>query len=325
IDVTATSTSSIDAFTFAGSGSFAAGTSGPGFNFSGAGAGSRNKIDNTIDSIVSDSVLTPGGLAPVTVTASDASNVKADAGGVAALLNISNSAGAAVTLGAAAAVNDISNDTGAVVDPSTVTIGGDLLIEATSSSKIDALAFGIAAALTSNQGFGFQLTGAGSAVVNTIDGTTKAELDSSTVNAGANVHVSASDTSRIKADAGAVALAIGLGGAVNVNLGIAASVAVNDIGKISRAKISGSEVHADRVDVTALGRSLIEALSMAGTLGVGVSSGVGIGFAGAGAVSINSIHDTVEALITSSSDVHATAGPVLVSASETGNKLFTLG
>ena len=147
-------------------------------------------------------------------------------------------------------------------------------------------------------------------------------LEASIVNGsdvdGDSISIKATDSSTVESTLAAASVAIGGAGAVSVNLTLALSLAEVKFGTSTRAVISDSEVTAETGDIT------IDALSDGSVDSLGVA--VGVSFGGAGAVSgsvaaagaIASITSTnlVEALIDDGSDVDATLGSVLLTATD---------
>jgi hypothetical protein len=327
IDIVATSEATIDALTFAGGGAFSKpATPGASFSFAGAGAGSGNHVRNTVEAKLAKVPAVTGNKAgTATVVATDTATILADAGSVAITLSLRKSGGVDITVGAAAAVNDIANTVTATVDQVADfdAPAGGLLVEATSAATVDVLAFGIAGALTSNQGTSFSFTGAGSGAGNTVGGETSASIVSSTVETAGDVAVAAANRSSITADAGAAALAIGITKGTDVKLAFAVSAAMNTIKAPVKATVDKTSVTGRRVDVTASSLAAITALTLAGAGEASIGAGAGVGIGGAGAGSQNTVAITVQALVEAST-VTATSGSVTVAASETGKHLFDL-
>ncbi|MFN8197169.1 MAG: hypothetical protein U0R72_02430 [Nakamurella multipartita] len=305
----------IDALTVTGT--LAAGNGGPNaaatVTIAGAGAGSRNTIDADTRAAVTDSTVRTAGA--VTIRASTAGRVTADAGGFAVALALSTAGKPPVSVaaGLSAAVNQITGDTTAEFTGSTVTASG-VTVQAVATTTIAALTIGGAAGSAAG-------SGAGSG--NTIGTVLTATIDESTVSAGSGaVRVVATDASTVTADAGGLAVAVQITGnapgTVTLAAAIGASAAVNAIGNDVTAQIVDSTVTAGSVTVLATATPTIRALALSGTAAV-QSIGAGTGalstaLAGAGAGAGNSIDNHVTARITGSGSVSAT-GDVTVHAS----------
>ncbi len=299
LSVTATSTSSIDALSIIASGAVAISGTGAGA-IAGAAAMSVNTINNTTHAEVDGSQVTLDA-GSVTVEASDASSIDADSGSAAIAVAVGVAAvGLSVALGAGLSVNNVGNDVEATIDGSTVSSTGGVSVEATSTTSITAFSFGIAGAVAGGAGGGGALAGAGSGSGAFIGNTTKALISDSTVDAGGDVTVTATDSAAIETVAGSVAAAVGVGGVLAVSVAIGLSVSVNDITDHTSALIENS-TFADAGDVTVAADSTatIDAITVVGAVAVGVGVGGIVGLAGAisgaGAISVNTIDNTLEA------------------------------
>ena len=74
---------------------------------------------------------------------------------------IGKSSAAGGGIGTAVAINEIGNTVNAKVDDSTVTAGGNVTLDATSSAEIDVFALGVAGTLAGGQGGGVAVAGPG--------------------------------------------------------------------------------------------------------------------------------------------------------------------
>lgn len=308
-------------------GTLAAGAGGPNaatsVSIAGAGAGSRNTIDADTGAAVTDSTVRTTGA--VTIRATVAGAVTADAGGFAISLARSGAGKPPVHVaaGLSAALNQITGDTTADLTGSTVTASA-LTVQAVATTTIDALTMGGAAGSAAG-------SGAGSG--NTIGTALSAVVDDSSVTAGSGaVRVIAHDASMITADAGGMAVAVQITGnapgTVTLAAAIGASAAVNVIGNDVTARITDSTVTAGSVSVLATAVPAIRALALSGTAAV-QSIGAGTGtlstvLAGAGAGAGNAIDDRVTAGITGSGSVTAT-GDVTVHAAMPASDNDTAG
>ncbi len=165
------------------------------------------------------------------------------------------------------------------------------------------------------------MTGAGSGASNIINDRVQAEIEtgsSVTATSGA-VTLSASDNSKVQVFAGGFALSVAGGEGGGTALSLGASVAINNIGNtietvIAHAPVSG----AGGVSLNASESAQIEALTIAGSFSVATGEGGAIGFAGTGAGSGNTIHNTTTSSILNGSIITTGRGAsVLVMASDT--------
>ena len=317
LTIEALSESEIEAYTV---GVAAAADSG---KFAGAGSVSVNMIKNTTEAAIENgSTVTTLGVGSVTLTATDTSKITADGGGVGiGVASGGQKSGTSFAIGISVAINDIENNIHALIDESTVTSGGNVALTAASTPTIQALTIGGAVAVgSSNQKSGFAFSGAGAGSGNTIKNTIEAAIKNgstvTTTGTGA-VMLTATDASSITADAGGVGIAVGAsgkgtGGAISIGVSIADNVIENK----TEAYIEGSTVTAvGNVELAAVSAAKIDALTIAGAVGVGASATKG-GYAGtgAGAASYNDVKNTVEAYIKNSESVKTTGGSLKLTA-----------
>ncbi|HEY9193651.1 MAG TPA: leukotoxin LktA family filamentous adhesin, partial [Methyloversatilis sp.] len=248
-----------------------------------SGAVTINSITNETRALVDTLTLKSGGA--IALTASDQSTIESLAGAVGFSLSTAG-------IGVAVAYNDIGNQTRAAVEDSLVTDPAGAKVASltltagnTSTIRSASVAGGLA------KDFG----GAGSASTNFTDGTsTKAEIVDSDVDASAaDVTVSATDTSTIESLAGGVGLGL--------SAGFGAAVAVNDIGNVTLARVSGRKT-AGGFDVASV---VISADSQATikTASVGVGAGVKVGVGGS--VAVNLVGSDTRALIENAAVIEA--------------------
>ena len=323
----------VSAAAIAGAGAAQTGGAGGGskLTLAGAGAGSGNAIDLDIEaSISAKSEVAAGGAGDIILTASDQSQIYADAGGVALALTTGAGTGSSLTasVGMAGAVNVIERNVIAGIDDSAAIAGGDILISADSTMTVQAFALGLAVSGSSSSGSGMSgvFAGAGSGASNTVSGAVEAAIvaadasESQSVQAcTGSITLAAADQSVIRADAGGVAIAVAAsGGAANsASLAFGASVALNEVSVTVRALGDDSVIEAQGdVTVSALSTTQIGAVTLAGSGSVASGSGgsIGAAIAGAGAASANSIANTTEALITNGSSVNCVDGDLCLRA-----------
>ncbi len=256
-----------------------------------------------------------------TVNASNASVRSITDGSILSIAGVAE-IGGAVGIGASAATNIISGTTraylsgaGAVV---TTAPNGVLNVIANNASQIDAFS----AAIVAGPDF---MAVAFAISTNEIDNTTEALIENSNdVHAGGSLTVQATDESRIRADVGGFSAAVDRAKAVrggSNTTSIGSSVAINWLTNDIRAFILDTEIDAvgDIVVDAEFKQAKIDALAMGGALAVGTSS-QGTTISVAGATSVNSMRNIVEASIDSSllgKTVHSTAGGVTVTADDT--------
>jgi len=281
-----------------------------------------NEIENTISaSIVDDaggaSTVTAGALS---LSATDASTIDSVAMGL--------SAAGFVAGGAAASKNLIANEVSATISGSEVTATGAVSLVAESSDIIRSYAIGVA-------GAGLGAANA-SLTLNDLGNTVTARVEDSTVTAGGNISLSASETapavvpdfnSAIAAPAGMVsALTSALNGnEVNPNANIvsfAGSISVGGVAALGAA-VADNAIHgtvtAEIVDSTATstgGSVTVSAASDAAIASLAAGFGASAGIAANASVVHNELTSTIQAGIRGASTVSA-SGDVTVDASDT--------
>ncbi len=271
-----------------------------------AGSFSVNAALYTVSSYVSGAVLMVQD--DSSVTADDASDIWSVGGALAY--------GGAVGIGAGVAINLLGtqgspNITSASVANSTVTVADGTLEVAADNvdPSSDPRIIAVTAAFAAASGQKPQFAGAGMISVNLIYDQTTAEITGSTVSETSgskgtvSIDVSATDTSGIVSIGGAIS-------GVSKGVAVGAGIGYNEIQTATVAAIEGSHVTIPGdLSVTAESNASIAGVS----LGVAVNTGNGL--AGAGSASLNIIRDTIDAHISSSSNV-AVGGPVTVGAAD---------
>ncbi|MDZ4784059.1 MAG: hypothetical protein SGJ19_27745, partial [Planctomycetia bacterium] len=255
------------------------------------GSVSINEVANVIDARIGAgaNVTAPG---TITVTADENGSITALAGG----LSVSPNAG----IGAAVTTNDINSSVTARIESSTVTSeASTVTVTATTDTPILAIAIGGAGAGTFAAG--------GSVALNDISNTLDAHISGNTANVSAPgaITVSATDNATIEAFGG------GLAGAGTAAIG--AALATNDIGSTLTAFITGATVDssAATVSVTATANADVTVLTIGG-------AGAGA-FAAGGSVSLNDLHNTIDAHISGGSANVTAPGAITVSAVDNSN------
>ncbi|NBU42325.1 MAG: hypothetical protein EBS51_16295, partial [Planctomycetia bacterium] len=301
MEVSAKAQLAIQSITAAGAFQFSGG-GGPVFGIAGAGAGSGNTVQMDVSATVRDASVIQAAAGDVVVKADNETSVTAISGGVAVAGSSATSpGGVAVTLGAAAALNTVTLGTTAVVEGSTSILSpGDLSISASGGGAIKAVSFGVAAGL--RRGDGYDLSGAGSAAVNTVTTNTIAALRSAAGRAptiGSNaqrlraITVKAGDTSSVVAGAGGLSSIFNFGKGVEVGLSVGVSFTINKVTGTVSAGIDGASVHSSG-DVTvaadyAKGQNDQNIYSVTVAGAVDASAGAGVLFPLAGSGSRNTV------------------------------------
>lgn len=281
-----------------------------------------NEIENTISaSIVNDdagaSTVTAGS---VSLSATDASSIDSVAMGLSA-------AGFAAG-GAAASKNLIANEVSATISGSEVTATGAVSLEAESSDIIRSYAIGVAGA-----GLG---AASASLTLNDLGNTVTARVEDSTVTAGGNISLSASETaplvvpdfnSAIAAPASMVTTLTSAlnGNEVNPNANIvsfAGSISVSGVAALGAAVADNaihSTVTAEIVDSTATSTGGSVTVSAASDAAI-ASLAAGFGASAGVAANASAVHNTLTSLIQAGIQGESTIsadGDVTVKASDT--------
>ena len=303
VSLTANSAADIEALTLAGAAGVSNSQSGS-LTFGGAGAGSGNQVNNTVESIVQNgSIVDTDGT--VALSATDDSKIEANAGGAALELAIGKSSAAGGGIGTAVAINEIGNTVNAKVDDSTVTAGGNVTLDATSSAEIDVFALGVAGTLAGGQGGGVAVAGAGAGAGNKVKNTVKSSVqNSSSVSAGGAVTAKATDSSKIKADAGGGSLAAAGGQEGGIGISVGAAAATNDVGNTVSAMVDSSSVEASGpLDVSAASSADIDVFTLGASGALTGGEGGGVSLVGAGSGSGNTVVNKVESSVKDSTVV----------------------
>ncbi|WP_197231928.1 dockerin type I domain-containing protein [Novipirellula artificiosorum] len=294
----------------------AAGANSGKLNLAGAGAVGINNTHQTVDATIHDSLVTS--LGSITVTATEASKIESDAGGLAIGFGSGPKRGTALSFGTSVAINDVSGHTKATIDRSHLNVGnGDLLVSVASlagdtddapESRVRGMALGGAATLALTPALG-TFGGLGAAVQNWVNKTVAAEIinDSVVEIFDGDVSVLARDESKVIADAGGLSFSGGAATKVNGALGIGLSF--NEVANSTTARIADSEVRTSGailvqsnlpIDDTESQPASVDALSVAGSMGIAASQGLSASLAGAGSGSNNQVANTITAEIVES-------------------------
>lgn len=138
LTVTADSTSIIDAFVFAGSVAIGGGGA-AGVGLSGSGSSVENRIKMDVKAFIDGDGATGIQASRISVTATDASSIRAFVGAASVAASVGGAAGVSFAIGIAMAFNEISNNVAAFIDnaDNVTSESGDVIV--TASSKGDSL------------------------------------------------------------------------------------------------------------------------------------------------------------------------------------------
>ncbi|HPM80080.1 MAG TPA: hypothetical protein PLF81_05245, partial [Candidatus Anammoximicrobium sp.] len=311
--IAAGSDADVTAITWAGDVAGAA-SGGRGLQGTGAGAGSGNTITTTVQAEIlgGSDVSTAGG--DVSLTAVDTAQIEANAGGVAASVELFGGTNVPVAVGAAAAYNEITGGSiCAAIDGSTVKAGGELALAAQSEPEIDAQAISVSvgSAMNGGSGAGITLDGAGAGAGNEIGNTTAATITGGSLamtTGTGDVRLTATDISQITAVAPGISLSLVYAEGLAFSLEVGISITSNEIANTLKANIDGSAVRSGgSLDVQAASQATSNSVPVAAVPTITLSDASSISLSGVGAQAFNTITNDVEASVTGSSDVTATA------------------
>ncbi|MGB7327175.1 MAG: dockerin type I domain-containing protein [Rubripirellula sp.] len=276
-------------------------------SFGGAGAAAQNVIAKRVSAELNTGSTVTGNA--VTVTATDSSEIVADAGGVG--IGVTGGAGGSIAgaVGISMAINEVGNTVRAAIDTSTVTASDQVsVIAASDEAKISALTIAASAGLAGSAGFAVALVGAGAGSGNTIANTVTATINNSAVTstfAAADdrikgIGVNARDDSEIVATSIGAALGATLSSTTAVSVAVGVSVANNEISNKTTASVIGSTLDSlASIHVVAEETASISAISTAASVSLAIGS-TGIGISGAGAAADNVISNQTVALVNDS-------------------------
>ncbi|HEX9334937.1 MAG TPA: hypothetical protein VF892_03585, partial [Pseudonocardiaceae bacterium] len=250
---------------------------------------STNVIDGTVDAFILNSAEVQSAGA-VSVTADDKADVSAT------IVSVSLAVGlVGIAIGISLADNTVEDDVSASIGGSSVTAGaGDIEITANDVPTITTKS--VVLALAAGPGV---TTGAGAKSVVTIDGTTAANVDASTLSAvGHRVLVSADSTATADPSTTSVALALGEGVAISVLTSTAT------IAGATEATVTGaSAITADGIDVLATAVNIAEPKVNVAAAGFA---------AGAVVISSSTISRATDAFVGDGASISAGSGTVTV-------------
>ena len=251
-----------------------------------------NKLDNAALAIVDAASVRDG---------DNAVRALANGGGEIDTISVAGSGAGSAAINAALSVNDLDNDIEArALDGATIVAGDLVVLSANDGGDISSTATGL--------GLSGGFSASGAVADNIMGDTVKATAVGVTLTAvNGEVDLSAEEFASITSQS-----VSGAGGAL---AGVAATVSVNKIDNVIGAVIDGGVTSGAEVGVTAADNSSID-------FDADEVAGGAVGFAGGAAY--NEIENTVDALIQDGAGVTATAGDVIVSASEAA-QVLTIG
>ena len=326
---TANANETITAEVFAGAVAIAAGATGS-LGLSGSGVSVENRIGDTVEAVISGSGSTGIQVASATLTATDESQITANAQSVALALAVDGTAGGAISVGVNLALNEISNDVEAGISraASFTATAGDVSVTSAESAVIHSTAVAASAAVgVGIEGGGVGLSGAGAEATNAILTKTNAYASTSAINVqSGRLDIEAHNTSEIHSEVDSLSAAVGGGLFVGVAFSVGASIANNEIGFDSNGNPQTAEVRAFVQDssvtasqdlaVHATDSAQIDAKVAAGS-GAVAAGAVGIAAAGAGIGTDNKSAMAVEAFVDGAGATGIQASSVAVTASDT--------
>ncbi|WP_457423984.1 right-handed parallel beta-helix repeat-containing protein [Roseateles sp. P5_E7] len=241
-----------------------------------AGSAEGNVINNTTRAGIGGSGTINANA--VRVSASDTSELDTDTGALAA-----STVGAA---GASVAANIMNNTVEAFIAGATVTTDdGNVVVGATSSYDVDALALGLSAAGL--------VAGVGSVSVNMLTNTTSASIrGGAVIESAGTVSLDADDNSTVQANSGGLAVSLGAG--------VGASAALNTLDNTV-------EAYTDDADIEANGDISIDATSANDVDALAIAFGAGGIVGGFASVTINTVTTTTDASIRTGGTIDAPA------------------
>ncbi len=277
---------------------------------SGSGVSTVNKIATLIKAFVDGDGATGIQAKTATLSANDASSIKADAGAASIAASFGGTAGVSVSIGVSLASNLISNEVAAFIngaDNHLNTTTGNVSLTAVTNASIQALS--IAASIAAGFGgtAGVSISGAGAEADNTILTKTNAYIKGSVVNSAGAVSLTATNSASISATIAAVSVSASGGGTAGVGVSIGAAVATNLIGYDQNGNRIPAEVQAyiQNSSVNATGDLTLSAVN-SGTINAGVGAGsaaisgggtAGVAGSGSGVSTVNKIATLIQAFV----------------------------
>ena len=291
-------------------------------------SGSVNTVVSSANAYITNDDTTRSTLwsnGDVTLSATDDSDIIANAGGLGVAFAGGGGTGNAVSVGPSVTINTVVNRTRTHITGSTVNAGGALSMTSLSEANIWALCIAGDVGVSTAGGGGFAFSLAASLAVNTVTNRSEAlitndETQRSDITIGGDLTLSATDDTDILSNAGGVSVGVLAGGGGGAAVTVGASVAVNTVANQTRAGIAGSTVSAaGELSLTSLSDANIWALSLAGAVSVSAGGGGGNAVSVGGAVAVNTVANKSLAYITNSGDQRSdilSAAAVTLSATE---------
>lgn len=262
-----------------------------------SGTLSLNFVDNTIEAALDDSTTLTGSTGDVAVEATDSTQVYTFTGALAS--------GKSAGFGLALAFNYVTNSVTARVDGTTLRTTGSFMTKA----EEDAVLVGLGVAGSGAE----KLAVSGAVAVNrTANETTAQVTGASDVKVGGDIEVSADDKSLSVVVAGGLAFA--------KTTAVGAGVGVNLIENSITAEVVASTLETTGADKTLEVLATAEELLVSVVIGGAGAQTVAIG----GAVSVNAVENTINARVTSASDLDA-VGDIAVRADDATSMVVVAG
>ncbi|MCA9138153.1 MAG: hypothetical protein KDB00_15385, partial [Planctomycetales bacterium] len=298
-----------------------------GIALAGGGASTENVfLTKTRSEVIGSEITAIDGL---NVQAFNTSGISSTVIAVSVSIGIgTETAGVAASIGAAVARNFIGIDgqhreaagSRAIVDDSTLDLGEDVNVRATTAQTVSSVVFAGSVAVSGSSNSGLSLSGAGVSATNEIAADATAELinmNSPGAISAQDVVISAQDVSMIRATAGAVSVAVAatgeIGGAVALGLGLAQNTITTEVLATMDSVVSDTVSSSlGSITLAASESASIDAIAFAATASVAVGGSGGLAFSGAGAEATNRIQTKTDAAIIDSN--LAVDGNVIINA-----------
>ena len=272
-------------------GSLAVGAGKTGLAAAVGGSFAINSIGNTVGAFVDASTLDSQGA--VMLSAMSDSSIWGLAIGAAVGVGVGSAGGtgASLSIGVTAVNNRIDNVTSAFIrqSASVLTSGGDVVISARDTAAIKAISVAASISVGATKGeAGVALSGGGAGAGNTINSTTNAYIDNSTLGTVANrigkLDLDASSSAEILAIVPAVSASVSYGSTAGVGVAIGVSVARNVIGA-SKDSVAADYLSTDKPVAVQTGKRV--RISGSGPLQGNVYEYAGTGLANANGIDLS--------------------------------------
>ncbi|HSW22413.1 MAG TPA: hypothetical protein VLJ62_06580, partial [Burkholderiaceae bacterium] len=295
------------------------GASGTSAAVAATGAVAINKMRTGNEARIRRSSVTTGGAGDdITIAANDSSEIHAGTVGAAiAVSQTGNGTAVSVAVGVSLSRNEIAANTRAFADSSTLDAGGKVGISATSTADIEALSVAASVAIAVGSS-ALAVSGAGAESTNVILGDTLAYANASTLIAGGDVTLTATDTADIDAIVAAAAVGAGSIGAAVSNNYVGVTESGTPQARSTRAYLNATSVDAEGLlNVSAKAEQDIDALVIAAAVGFAAQpSGGALSLAGSGVITRNRIVTTTKATIDGTLDTQDISADSITVAAE---------